>query len=136
MNLMIETNIDSSKIDSSKEDMKNEIMFQCNIGNYFTAREKLYDLLKTSLDSFLYEQLTAYNLSAMSCCATNILNELVVERRLTKGFVDFIASDVYTIYEDYQERSIEDFVIKSRKYDDTVEVNWPRVVSFLKEIYK
>ena len=94
------------------------------------------NLLKESLDDFIYKPLTAYNLSAMSCCVTNILDELVVERRLTKGFVDFIASDVYTIYEDYQERSIEDFVIKSRKHGDTVEVNWPRVVSFLKEIYK
>ena len=128
--------IDHFVSDSLESDVKNEIMFQCNIGNYFTASEKLCDLLKTSLDSFLYEQLTAYNLSVMSCCVANILNELVVERRLTKSFVDFIASDVYTIYEDYQERSIDNFVIKSRKHDDKVEVNWTRVVSFLKEIYK
>ena len=135
MNHMIETKIDQFTLDS-KEDLKNEIIFNCNIGYYFTAREKLYALLKTSLDFFLYKQLTAYNLSAMSCCVEKILNELVSTKQLTKTFVDFIASDVYTIYEDYQERSIEDFVIKSRNHDNMVEVNWPRVVSFLKRIYK
>jgi hypothetical protein len=129
---MIETKIDNFISDSLEPDVKNEITFQCNIGNYFAAIENLCNLLKESLDNFIYEPLTEYNLSIMSCCVEKILNELVSTKQLTKTFVDFIASNVYTIYEDYQERSIEDFVIKSRKHDDTVEVNWPRVVLFLK----
>jgi len=132
---MIETKIDQFTSDS-KEDLKNEIIFKCNIGNYFTAREKLCDLLKISLDGFRYDSITKYNLSVMSSCVANILNELAANRSLTKRFIDFIASDVYIAYDDYQERSIEDFIIKSRKYDDTVEVNWPRIVSFLRNIYK
>ena len=51
---MIETKIDHFISDSLEPDVKNEIMFQCNIGNYSTAIEKLYDLLKESLDDFIY----------------------------------------------------------------------------------
>lgn len=114
-------------------DMVQKILVMDSAEDYKWAKYYLMAWILDSLEQFRYEAILPPVLFQASRVVEYLILELI-QARISKEFVIYLESDVMNMsQDDFDAYAKQDFVIEDKNQQNTVRVNWPRIITFIKE---
>ena len=114
-------------------DLVKKILVMDGAEDYKWAKYYLMTWIQGSLEQFRYEAIIPAVLFQASRVVEHLILELI-QARISKEFVIYLESDVMNMsQDDFDAYAKQDFVIEDKNQQNTIMVNWPRIITFIKE---